>query len=218
MRATNEFRESSLKMWADSLAGLFPKGVPASHTWADVASMSSVLSRVSSQPNSNHMFYPTGGGMDLEKVSPYLEEPGCLALQTGMRVAEVVKPSVLLFESCGADPEWSYFRLECQPLPTSGVYEASQESSSEEVVLISPGKYVPRSAWDEGEYGGERLPDTAQLIVRSIGGGPLVIFAKGSLYNLASGRGFDAYDAQHAKMNAAEFRDYIEKFAKAAHK
>lgn len=161
------------------------------------------------------MFYPTSGGMDLKGAFPFDEEPGCLALKTGKRVVEVVKPSALLFESCGAEVEWAYFRLECQSLPPSGVYEDLQEGAREEVVLIAPGIYAARATWDDDQYQGKPLPSTAQLIVRSVGGGPFVIFAKGSLYNLASGRGFDTYDARHAKMNAVEFREYIEKSAKA---
>ena len=162
------------------------------------------------------MFYPTGGGNDLRGAFPFDEESGCLALKTGERVAEVVKPSALLFESFGAKPEWAYFRLECQSLSYSGVYEGEQEGANEEVVLVSAGIYAPRSAWDEDDYQGERLPRTAQLIVRSVGGGPFVIFAKGSVYNLASGRGSDTYDARHVQMNAAEFREYIDKSAKAS--
>lgn len=156
--------------------------------------------------------------MDLEGAFSFDEEPGCLALKIGGPVADVVKPSALLFESCGTEAEWAYFRLECQPLPPSGVYEDLEGSgmTSEEVVLVAPGKYAARAVWDAGEYQGKRLPSTAQLIIRSVGGGPLVIFAKGSIYNLASGRGTDAYDARHAKMNAADFRDYIERSAKSS--
>jgi hypothetical protein len=176
--------------------------------------MRAVLSHISSLPNSNHMFYPTGGGMDLDGAAVFDEEPGCLALKIGERVADVVKPSALLFESFGPEVEWAYFRLECQSLQLSGIYEDSQESetANEEVVLVAPGTYAARSVWDASEYQGKRLPNTAQLIIRNVGGGPFVIFAKGSHYNLASGR-VDAYDARHAKMNATEFRKYIESAA-----
>ena len=91
--------------WTDLLEGLFPIGIPVSAKWEDLASMSSVLNHVGLRLNSNHMFYPTGGGNDLRGAFPFDEESGCLALKTGERVAEVVKPSALLFESFGAKPE-----------------------------------------------------------------------------------------------------------------
>jgi len=214
VRGTDDFRESSLSTWTALLEELFPTGVPVSAKWEDLTSISSVLNPIGLQEQSNHMFYPTGGGMDLIGASPFDEESGCLALKTGERSIEVVKPSALLFESFGDELEWAYFRLECQPMSYSGVYEGQQEGANEEVVLVSPGTYAPRSAWDDDEYQGERLPSTAQLVVRSVGGGPFVIFAKGSVYNLASGRGSDTYDARHVRMNSAEFRKYIERSAK----
>ena len=154
--------------------------------------------------------------MDLIGASSFDEESSCLALKIGDRSTEVVKPSALLFESFGAELEWAYFRLECQSMSYTGVYEEPQKGANEEVVLVSSGIYAPRSAWDEDYYEGEPLPRTAQLVTRSVGGGPFVIFAKGSVYNLSSGRGSDTYDARHAKMNAAAFRQYIEKSAKTA--
>jgi serine/threonine-protein kinase len=170
------------------------------------------------------MFYPTSGGMDLEGARPFSEERGCLALKTGDHVFEVVRPSALLFESIGTGLDWTYFWLECEPLEPCGVYEDAEEEiddgdqdhspiQSEEVVLVAPGTYAPRAAWDANEFEGEPLPETAQLIVRFLGGGPFVIFSKGSLYNLGRARDFDAYDAPHAKMNAAQFRSFIERFA-----
>jgi hypothetical protein len=212
--ATNDFRESSLATWTAILEGLFPTGIPASAKWEDVASISSVLDDIGSQSNSNHMFYPTGGGNDLRGAFAFDEESGCVALKKGERSARVVKPSALLFESFGTALEWAYFRVECQSMTYTGVYEDPQEGDDEEVVLVSPGIYAPRSAWDENEYLGEPLPSTAQLVIRSVGGGPYVIFAKGSVYNLSSGRGSDTYDARHAQMNATKFRNYIEKSAK----
>lgn len=217
VRGTDDFRKTSLRKWAGLLEAVFPTGIPSSAQWPDLTSISSVLNKVGAQQNSNHMFYPTGGGMDLEGSSVYEEEDGCLALKTGDRVAEVIKPSALLFESFGPEIEWAYFRLECQPLPLSGVYEDAEEGENtrEEVVLVAPGTYAPRSAWDDDFFEGEALPKTARLIVRSLRG-PFVIFAKGSAYNLASGRSFDAYDGRHAKMSAAQFRAFIGRLAEAS--
>lgn len=206
------FQKESLKLWTKALNEVFPKGVPPSAKWTDLVEMSKVLAIVGSLPNCNHVFFPAGGGMDLEGAAPYKEEPGCLALKVGSRVREIVKPSALLFESFGNDLQWAYFRLECQPLPDSGAHDTPQ-GDSEEVVLVAPGeKYAPRSAWDNDEHEGKRLTKEALLIVRSTGGGPLVVFAKGSTYNFSSS---DTYDARHAKVDADAFRSYIEKQANA---
>jgi hypothetical protein len=202
MDAEDEFREMSLGLWKELMDDLFPAGIPTSVQWTDLHSISHILNKLGSRPNSNHMFYPSSGGMDLEGAKPFSEEAGCLALETGKNLFDVAKPSALFFESVGPNVEWTYFRLECEPLEPCGVYEAEEGSEdgeeegngdgeevhssiqSEEVVLIAPRTYAPRSAWDADEFEGKPLPDTAQLIVRHLGGGPFVIFSKGSLYNL----------------------------------
>ncbi len=211
--AEDSFRKECLKLWKQALNDIFPNKVPASAKWTEIAEMSAVLAVVGSQPNSNHIFFPTGGGMDLDGAAPYNEEPGCLALKVGDRVLEVVKPSALLFESFGDDLQWAYFRLECEPLPDSGAHVTPQ-GDSEEVVLLGPGeKYVPRSAWDDDEHEGKHLTKAARLVVRSTGGGPLVIFSKGSTYNFGNS---DTYDARHAEVDAARFHDYIRRSAEAS--
>jgi serine/threonine-protein kinase len=215
MNDPNDFRKSNLKLWAQLMKEIFPYGIPASATWTDLDSMGSVLTKIGSRPNSNHMFYPTGGGMDLSGASPFNEEPGCLALRTGgERVVEVVKPSALLFESFGSELEWAYFRIECEPMPLSGIYRKDELGNlgREELVLVSPGTYADRNAWDENEYDGEPLPESARLVIRFFGGKPFVIFAKGSIYNMANGQ-FDAYDARHAKVSAPKFKARIKEAA-----
>ena len=210
------FRKFSLGLWEELIRGLFPEGIPTSAQWTELKAMSSVLNFIGSKENANHMFYPTGGGMDLEGAVRFDEEPGCLALKTGDRVAEVVKPSALLFESFGAELGWAYFRLECAPMSPCGVYDYGEDGDDnlplpkrEEVVLVEPGTYGTRSDWDANSSHGKRLPETAQLIIRSLGGGPFVVFSKGSTYNFARGKGFDAYSAPHATNNAQEFRQFI---------
>ena len=82
---------------------------------------------------------------------------------------------------------------------------------SEEVVLVAPGIYANRVAWDENEYEGEHLPESARLVDRFFVGKPFVIFAKESTYNQTSEP--DAYDAQHAEISATQFKEYIKKRA-----
>jgi hypothetical protein len=209
MARNEEFQKMSLKVWSGALDAIFPGGIPQSKQWTDLRTIASVLNMIGQADQSNHMFYPTGGGMDLIGASKYEEEPGCLALQDGDRSFDVVKPEVLLFESFGPELEWAYFRLECLPMPPTGVYEPGAEGKREEVVLVEPGTYAPRSAWDNNSFEGEDLTDDAKLIVRSISGGPITIFAKGSTFNFAGGRA-DAYSGYHAKMSAEEFKAFIQ--------
>jgi serine/threonine-protein kinase len=107
MSRPEDFRSKNLKVWKELLESIFPLGIPSSATWTDLLSMSSVLNKIASHPDSNHMFYPTQGGMDLLEAFPYEEESGCLALRTGERMVEVVKPAALLFESFGPQLEWA---------------------------------------------------------------------------------------------------------------
>jgi hypothetical protein len=104
-KTRDDFRNLSLNLWTGLIKDIFPTEIPASARWTDLKSMSTVLDLIGKQQNSNHMFYPTGGGMDLEGAFPFEEEPDCLALKTGDRVVEVVKPSALLFESFGSELE-----------------------------------------------------------------------------------------------------------------
>jgi serine/threonine-protein kinase len=109
MSRPEDFRRENLKVWKELLESIFPLGIPSSAAWTDLRSMCSVLTKIASHSDSNHMFYPTHGGMDLLEAFPFEVEPGCLALRTGESMVEVVKPAVLLFESFGPRLEWAYF-------------------------------------------------------------------------------------------------------------
>lgn len=211
------FIELSLEAWSTALNSIFPNGIPGSTSWSDPKRIAAVLDIVGRSDQSNHLYYPTFGGNDLLGATVLKEEPDCVALRTGNRAYELVKPATLMFESNGPDLQWAYFRLECSPMLPTGVYESGYEGKREEVVLID-GEYAPRSAWDDDEFRGRPLPQSAKLIIRSITGEPFVIFAKGSVYNFARGNGFDAYNAPHAKMSADEFRAFIKRNAEAKNK
>ena len=78
--------------------------------------MASVLDTIGAKPQSNHTFFPTGGGLDILGLFLNEEESGCLALKTCNNSYEVVKPSALLFESFGSELEWAYLRIECDKM------------------------------------------------------------------------------------------------------
>lgn len=102
---------------------LFPTSIPKRVIWEDVNDIVKVLKVVSTYDNLNHLFFPSGGGLDLEDVRLSYEE-GCIELD--FKLLDIVKPKRLLFESFGYDHEWNYFRLEADELEACGVYEVEK--------------------------------------------------------------------------------------------
>lgn len=198
------FQEEGEKKWLEIQEKIFPSGTPKHHEWIIKEDIIKVLNTVGSLDNSNHMFYPTGGGLDIKSCSDSTEN-NCLEVYTGL--TDIIKPKRLLFESF-EDSIWNYFRLESIEMPASGVYE-EQNYPNEELIELEPGHYISRSHWDGGEYQGEKLPDFARIVTRHLRGS-FVIFAKASHYNHYS----NTYDARHDKMTSSEFRTYIEEVMK----
>ena len=202
-----EFRKKNLAEWESFLEELFPNNIPETITWNNKAEIISVLNKIGIEPNLAHLFFPDGGGSDLTGASNSYEA-GCIELHCD-RVAYIVKPDSLIFESFGNKYEWAYFRLEVLDLEPSGVYN-SNISHSEELVELSPKNYASRIVWDQGfieydENGDEiSLPKTARLVFRILDGS-FVIFAKGSFYN----RTHESYDAMHNEMTSDEFKKKI---------
>jgi len=203
-----EFREKNLKAWDDFLLALFNGTVPDSCTWETKTDIIKILNEIGKNPQINHTFFPTGGGLGLSGAGVSVEKD-CIEIYFDEHAADIVRPKVLIFQSFGRPYEWAYFRLETKDLEQSGIYENLQ-GQREELTEISPGEYVDRSHWDEGFYGydesgrDEPLPDTARVVTRFFSGA-FVIFAKGSTYNAISG----TYDGRHSKMTAEEFKQYI---------
>lgn len=199
-----DFYEINRQAWIDIQNKIFPTGIPKHCEWTKLEDIISVLNTIGSIDNSNHMFYPTGGGLDVES-SKLSTETNCIEIFTGL--TDLLKPKRMTFESF-SDPIWNYFRIETYDLEPSGVYK-EKDYPSEELTEIETGKYVNRSYWDEGEYQGQKLPKSARVLTRHLKGS-FVIFAKSSYYN----RNSSTYDARHNKMTSEEFREYIEKVIK----
>lgn len=195
-----DFYEKNRQSWIEIQNKIFPIGIPKHCEWTKLEDIISVLNTIGSVDNSNHMFYPTGGGLDMVS-SKMSTEANCIEINTGS--TDILKPKRLLFESFN-DPIWNYFRIETSELEPTGIYEG-KDYQSEELVEIETGKFISRSFWDEGEYQGQKFPQTARVLTRHLKGS-FVIFAKSSYYNRHS----STYDARHNKMTSDEFRVYIE--------
>lgn len=204
LRIQEEFSERNALEWMDVQRALFPLGVPERAIWTDLDDIVRVLQVVGQRPNLNHLFFPSGGGMDLEGAARSDREADCIELDVG--TPALLKPKRLLFESFGRDPEWNYFRIETEELAATGVYgdENDDDRAVEEVLDLGIGEYVDRAHWDSGEYRESRIPRRSRLVVR-YRRGAFVVFRKTSTYN----RNPATYDARHNQMTTDDFRTYI---------
>ena len=208
MSIAGDFHKRNLSEWMEMQHTLFPTGAPTRATWTDIDSICSVLGEIATTHALNHMFYPTGGGNTITAVSRATED-GFIALHIGEKMAEVLKPSKLTYESFGTDPSWNYFRLEVEPTKPVGIKGAQDEEGIRETLTeISPGRYVAYHHWDNNEFQGEALPDEARPISRYMKGS-FVFFGTRSVYNLNPG----TYDARHNAVSEDEFRRYIQRNA-----
>lgn len=205
----NDFHTRNLTEWTELQQVLFPTGAPTRAIWTQIDSICSVLNEIAKVPSLNHMFYPTGGGNTITGVSRATES-GMIALHVGEKIAELLKPAKLTYESFGYDASWNYFRLEVDPVEPTGIPGAlGHDGISETLTELVPGQYVNYGHWDNNDYRGQRLPDESRPVGRFLKGS-FVFFSTRSIYN-GDPR---TYDARHNAMTEDEFRKYIERNAK----
>jgi serine/threonine-protein kinase len=189
--------------WRRIQQQIFPAAIPQRVFWKDANQIIIILNILGNSKNFNHTFFPDGGGLDLESAKLSIEK-ACIELRCNSLVY-IVKPLRLIFESFSEDPQWNYFRLETGGLDPIEERIKDNDFSFEVFTEISPGKYVEYSAWDNDEYNGKPLPDTARPVARYFKG-DFVIFCKKSYYN----KDHSTYDGRHNKMTTEQFRKYIE--------
>jgi serine/threonine-protein kinase len=206
LRVSQIYEERNQLEWREVEALLFPYSKPDRATWTKLDDIVRVLDLLGSRSDLNHLFFPSGGGLDLEGAARSTREDNCIELDTGGNPT-VLRPDRLLFESFGDDPEWDYFRLEAAMLEPSGVYD-SDTLDYEPVTEIPDGEYAPIDAWEAGEHNGKPLPEGSRPLVRYLRGS-FVIFRKTSIYNQVP----ETYDGRHNEMSADDFRDYIARSA-----
>lgn len=209
LRVSAQFPEHNRLQWIEVQRRLFPLRTPTRAIWGDEEGIISVLNILGETSNLNHLFFPEGGGLDLERVVRSEREPGCVELIAG-GIASIVRPARLFFESFDADPQWNYFRLETGGLEPSGVYaDIRKRHAYEELTDVGGHTYADRACWDAGEYNGKRLPRKSRVVLRYFEGA-FVVFQKTSIYN----KNPSTYDGRHNKVSADEFRAYIQRAIK----
>ena len=202
----DDFAKSNRSQWVEVIKALFPYSVPAHAEWTDIKEIKNVLNLISHYDSLNHLFFPSGGGLDLEAVYDSYEEH-CLEMDFG-GLRQIVNPRILTFESIGKDLLWNYFRLECNPMKP--VLKSTPENEYDEGVSeISPLEYVDYGVMEDGDLAkqnGYNVTDYSRQVTRQLKGS-FVIFSKNSFYNRTTG----TYDGRHEKMSGNDFRTYIEK-------
>lgn len=206
-----------LNVWELMLKKIFPISIPNGCVWEDKEQIISILNVVGTVADSNHMFFPFGGGLDIAGAALSNEKDCIELLISRSDCPYIIKPLNLEFQSFKNNFEWSYFRIETVCLKPSGIYE-NIEFNIEELTEITPGVYVERSAWDTGYYGYDYeenaekvLPKTARLVVRCLAGS-VVIFSKASPYNFLENK-FKSYNGHHDSMSSEDFKNFISQFS-----
>ncbi len=204
---SGNYRDVSLGDWGALQSFLFPVNVPQRTMWTRPEDIVSIINILGKHAELNHMFAPDGGGLDL-KGAQFSAEPDCIELAFSPKIAVILKPRVLIFESFPGFPEWSYFRLETNRLAPSGTYD-STPATYEELLEIAPGEYLPRDLYDQGFLGfddqGEEIPfPKGTRVVSRQYIGSYVVFAKASHFNEIV-----KYRGDHNRNDDIGFRDQI---------
>ena len=202
-----DFHSQNRRQWLTLQNKLFPGSLPQRASWERLEDIMHVLQAVSGEKNLNHLFFPTGGGLDLHGVK-LSHELGCLELD--LVRPHIVKPKRLVFESFASDPEWNYFYLELDTLARATVTDDDGQGlfkdNDEELSELSPLAYYPFAVLNDRDKYEHKyfIAEEARHIRRWLKGS-MVVFCKRSTYNLST----DTYDGRHNKMTVEEFRAYI---------
>ena len=201
MEFYKDFIEKNSLDWKKILQTIFGIAIPypLEYKWTEKNEIVKVLKVIGNLPNCNHLFLPTGGGMDLRNAEN-LTETDCIELIFDHQVY-ICKPAYLQFVSFEeSDEKWFYFRLETDKLnPISTENDIGE--FYEYLIELNDGEFVNRSKENDTYV----MRDFYRYVSRILSGS-MVIFAKSSIYNHDSG----TYDGRHNKMNEKIFKKYIE--------
>lgn len=171
--------------------------------WTKLDDIVNILQFVTKRSNLNHLFLPTGGGIDAEKVEEAYEKGHIFIYNIGSVIQ--LKPKNLYME-CFTNPAYNYFLLEAENIEP--ICKESDNTSREYCAALPNGEYVISDGINYGVYkydSDEKLPKGTQIVVRYTGGKFLFTF-KMFGYNKISG----TYDARHNDATIQEFRKYME--------
>ncbi len=182
---------------------------PETIVWSNINEIASVLNLISQTESLNHMFLPSGGGMDLMGCE-ISHKQGFIELNEDGFI-KLVKPKKLYLEILG-DYQWNYFLLETELIEPCGLYKYDNLNDVyEECVLeIEPCVYIEPFHLNYGVYNGKKLPENARKIYIGLKGN-YVIFPKKSYYNLNM-KSYNALQTKHG--TPLKFKDFVKETIK----
>jgi len=202
LKENKDYEAKTKKQWKDLILSIFPKRRISRAFW-EGEEILEILGNISAEKELTHILFPDGGGLDLLGVKKSSER-GCIELNTAPQGIYIIKPKKLIFESFSADFQFDYFRLETEPLKSSGLYEMGREAYSEALTELRPGEYTLYECWIHNDFNAKDLPKKARPIVRCLQGDLLIVRNTSDYLKIS-----DFYGGIHAKMNTNEFRMFI---------
>ncbi len=188
--------------WKFLLECCFGENAPTSCSWENIDCIVNILNIISKRPATNHVFLPSGGGLDLRSAKKASEE-GCVYLKLDY-FTNLIRPKRLYLESF-SNAIFNYFLLELEnvePIEGIHVYNSWQKVVEDYPAHYVSGKYAIYKVYDYDS--GKPLPDGFKTLRRWLRGKFLIV-SKSSPYNDAS----STYDGRHNDCTAQEFHHYM---------
>lgn len=112
--------ETSIPAWDNALNDLFIDPMPSFFEWTDIHNICEVLNTIGNFKTSNHIFFKSGG-LDLSNTSSVV---GNKFIILGCDMSKcLIEPVRLTFRNINNDPEWCYFRLECNTINSQNLLD-----------------------------------------------------------------------------------------------
>lgn len=192
----SNYQKRNILEWEFYLRDIIPYTLPEEISWTNQEDIIGILNMMS-HTNLNHMFFPSGGGMDLIGCVES-NQMDFIELDVGYTLK--LKPKRLTLNTFKASFDWNYFYLEVEDIEPPITINSSSERKmfKMELIEITPGEYVFEDGINQNSIG-------RRLSLQLSGG--FVLFAKGSSYNWDS----STYDARHNQVTPRDFRKYIQR-------
>lgn len=167
--------QRSAELWTQHIGSMMDE----ERRWTSLDSIVEVVGDAIAADVDLHAMWPGEGESEVDDVGRS-REPGCIEFAARGGNVHVLKPKELRLE---VFPDaHSYFWLDFDVLPGSGVHAANHPGAKEAVTDLGS-SYVSRSYWEEGSLSYEEhvpLPAEARPVVRHLRSGSLLFVAKGT--------------------------------------
>lgn len=213
-RISQSQAQSDRSLWRFIEANVVKQNNPSTVIWRNKQHVIGIIKQLS-KLNFNHTFIHGGGGMDLLEIDEFLDskESGMVKINLGFDY-EVFNINRLIWENPNGDPEFSYFRLELEEIDPIFPEVVKEMDSYVESLHFGDetADYDDKTVYEDllvdsnGEYSFYNGDEDGRLYIRRWFKGTFLIVPKGSMYNYIN----ETYDGRHSKLNADEFREYME--------